>query len=68
MKEDELGVAAADVACLEEKIAAAAADAADAAAAAVDVVDRWLRWWDNDAVATTLVLEEEEDMDSSIET
>jgi hypothetical protein len=27
-----------------------------------------LRWWDNDAVATTLVLEEEEDMDSSIET
>jgi uncharacterized protein involved in response to NO len=63
VKEDELGVAAADVACLEEKIAAA-----DAAAAAVDVVDRWLRWWDNDAVATTLVLEEEEDMDSSIET
>jgi hypothetical protein len=64
VKEDELGVAAADVACLEEKIAAAAADAA---AAAVDVVDRWLRWWDNDAVATTLVLDEVEDMYISIE-
>jgi hypothetical protein len=48
--------------CLEEKIAAAAA-------AAADVLDRWLRlrWRDNDVVASTLVLEEEEDMDTSIE-
>jgi hypothetical protein len=52
VKEDEWGVAATDVAGVELKCSVAAVG---------------LRWWKIDAVAATLALEEEADVDSSFE-